>query len=390
MKHNEDLDILNLDGRIRVLLKKEFANCDKYRRRLCEITKQLTLGTRLRPKIVSDLEADKQTLERKIWFIENIQFYYIEAKVIINEYLLIINTPINVDFETVREEYKGKKPKRAVNSLIVQRRKVVKDYIKVIKTFLSDQILKSVESELLGNFGKADLFETSAIVCRGCGCDNLSQFTRDDDVYVCQLCHEETVKLVSSSSFTDGGRINICNKYSYDRKVHFKDCINQYQGKQNTHVSPKVYEELEEQLINNRIIPPKCDGLSQAKRFKKVTRAHIQLFLKALGYTKHYEDCILIHHTLTGKAPDNIEHLEEKLMVDFDKLTEQYDLLFKDIDRKNFINTQYVLFQLLQKHKYPCNKDDFAVLKTTERKACHDNICKTLFDSLGWDYKFVR
>ncbi len=35
-------------------------------------------------------------------------------------------------------------------------------------------------------------------------------------------------------------------------------------------------------------------------------------------------------------------------MADFDKLTEQYDLLFKDIERKNFINTQYVLFQLLR------------------------------------------
>ncbi len=31
----------------------------------------------------------------------------------------------------------------------------------------------------------------------------------------------------------------------------------------------------------------------------------------------------------------------------------------------------------------------FAVLKTTERKACHDDICKTLFDALGWKYMFV-
>ncbi len=31
-------------------------------------------------------------------------------------------------------------------------------------------------------------------------------------------------------------------------------------------------------------------------------------------------------------------------MADFDKLTEQYDLLFKDIERKNFINTHMFYF----------------------------------------------
>ncbi len=41
--------------------------------------------------------------------------------------------------------------------------------------------------------------------------------------------------------------------------------------------------------------------LVKVKRFKIVTRAHILFFLKELGYTKHYEDTILIHYTLTGK-----------------------------------------------------------------------------------------
>ncbi len=45
------------------------------------------------------------------------------------------------------------------------------------------------------------------------------------------------------------GEINVCNKYTYDRKVHLKDCINQYQGKQNTNINPRIYDELEEQLV---------------------------------------------------------------------------------------------------------------------------------------------
>ncbi len=74
--------------------------------------------------------------------------------------------------------------------------------------------------------------------------------------------------------------------------------------------------------------------LVKVKDLKLLPEPIYYFFLKELGYTKHYEDTILIHYTLTGKRPDNIEHLEEKLMADFDKLTEQYDLLFKDIERK--------------------------------------------------------
>ncbi len=41
--------------------------------------------------------------------------------------------------------------------------------------------------------------------------------------------------------------------------------------------------------------------LVKCKRFKIVTRAPYTIFFKELGYTKHYEDTILIHYTLTGK-----------------------------------------------------------------------------------------
>ncbi len=338
----------------------------------------------LRPKILLDLLMDKKYLEKKLVNLSNLDLYSIETSDIIHRYLTIINTPLNIEVALTSQ-----KPTE-INNLVLKRRETVQEFIKVAKSYLTEPLLKSLQ--LIGNFGKEDLLNSIPVVCT---CGNDKDFYKDDDIYICQLCNAETVKLLNSSSVKDGGRINVCNKYTYDRKVHFKDCINQYQGKQNTNINPRIYDELEEQLVNHQIIEPanKKDKygnpISQSKRFKIVTRAHILFFLKELGYTKHYEDTILIHYTLTGKRPDNIEHLEEKLMADFDKLTEQYDLLFKDIERKNFINTQYVLFQLLRKHGYNCNKDDFAVLKTTERKACHDDICKTLFDALGWKYMFV-
>ena len=75
-------------------------------------------------------------------------------------------------------------------------------------------------------------------------------------------------------------------------------------------------------------------------------------------------------------------------MDDFDILTNLYDKNFKNkpgFERKNFINTQYVLYQLLLKYKHVCKKEDFTILKTVDRKSFHDDITKTLFEELGWN-----
>ena len=67
-------------------------------------------------------------------------------------------------------------------------------------------------------------------------------------------------------------------------------------------------------------------------------------------------------------------------MINFDKI-------FKNkVSRVNFISTQYVLYQLLLKHKHPCKKEDFVILKTMDRKSFHDNIASELFAILNWSF----
>jgi len=95
---------------------------------------------------------------------------------------------------------------------------------------------------------------------------------------------------------------------------------------------------------------------------------------------------VLIHHQLTGKPTPDISHLENGLLNDFDILVDTYDKKFKNSERKNFINTQYVLFQLLKRHRYPCKKEDFNMLKTVDRKYFHDTICSELFADIGWSF----
>jgi hypothetical protein len=119
--------------------------------------------------------------------------------------------------------------------------------------------------------------------------------------------------------------------------------------------------------------------------------------LESKDVKKFYDDIVLIHHTLTNQPRDNIEYLEDSLLEDFDKLTETYDSKYSELEadssaktpkRKNFINAQFVLYQLLRKHGHKCNEMDFLTLKTSERKRFHHTICKELFAILGWKYSY--
>jgi hypothetical protein len=187
-----------------------------------------------------------------------------------------------------------------------------------------------------------------------------------------------------NSSYTDIDRVNISSKYTYDRKVHFRDCINQYQGKQNSTIQQKIYDELEVQFRQHYLLHD--EESTKELKFRDITKNHILIFLKELGYSKHYENVHLIHYNFTNIKPDDISYLEEQLLDDFDVLTDLYDKRFKYINRKNFINTQYVLFQLLCRHRHSCKKEEFIILKTIDRKFFHDEICKELFEELGWNH----
>lgn len=113
------------------------------------------------------------------------------------------------------------------------------------------------------------------------------------------------------------------------------------------------------------------------------------MFLKELRLSKHYENVQLIHFNLTGKPPPDISRLEGVLLSDFEQLTMLYDEVYRYEPRKNFINTQYTLFQLLKRHKYPCNVSDFSIIKTSERRDWHHRVCKNLFSKLNWNFTAV-
>jgi len=359
----DKLNILSIHYNIIDNFKKDVKNIEYYKNKLCELNISKK-NSKLSDKHKKQLNDNIKNIKKKLDDINNensINFYLLETTNIIENYKKILHTPIKTSFT-------GKS-----KSSNYEKEKIIKKYLEIAQKYVDIDI-----SEYIKN---------PKIKCNNC--KNKKMFNIiDNSIYICLLCGSQQEIILHTSCYNDVDRINISSKYTYDRKVHFRDCINQYQGKQNSTIDDKVYEDLIDQFDKHHLLIGD-KNTPKEKRCKKITKQHIYIFLKELNYSKHYENVNLIYYNITGKKPDDISHLEERLLDDFDILTEYYDKKFKNkegFSRKNFINTQYVLYQFLMRYKHPCNKQDFAILKTVDRKSFHDDITKKCFEDLGWNH----
>lgn len=314
---------------------------------------------------------------------ENGKFYYylMRAIPILEKYKEIHKSQIKIQFMGSR---------RIDPVMHESMQTVIREFLKLVDEYFPQDFRENEWDKIKsGQENKSTLSSPPRngmkIKCIACNNEN-DNFCIYDNHFVCEKCGLVSENTHNHISYKDIDRVNISSKYTYDRRTHFRDCINQFQGKQNASIDQQVYNDLLEQFVLHDLIPVHYKTLPKESAFAKITKEHIMLFLKETKHSKHYEDVVLIYSTLTNKPAPDISHLENVLLQDFDILTDIYDKKYKNTtDRKNFINTQYVLYQLLRRHKYPCRKEDFNILKTVDRKYYHDTICAELFQQLGWN-----
>jgi len=361
----KEINILNINTKILENFEEEKSKLNEYENKIQEIKNSLNLKN-IKPRIINTLIKSKEELEKHVDNIKNnifLNFYTTETAELLEQYKNILNIRMKVNF--IGKPVKNNKLKE----------EIVNKYLEIANKYVNIEFEKT---------DKQINDKKEKITCENC--NNYKDFDIiEGNIYICINCSAQQIILKNISSYKDNERINITSKYCYDRKIHFRDAINQYQGKQNSSINQKVYNELEKQFeLHHLLVGDK--NTPKEIRFGKILKEHISIFLKELGYTKHYENINLIHYNITGKKPDDIGYLEDKLLEDFDTLTDLYDKKYKNIDRKNFINTQYVLYQLLLRHKHPCNYQDFSILKTIDRKTFHDDVLSNLFLTLGWNF----
>jgi hypothetical protein len=257
------------------------------------------------------------------------------------------------------------------------------DFIEIVKQSFSESILQSIFQDNDKHKSK-EKKNKSQIICENCN----SEMSENENLcYSCGFssnCMEhEIVEYEPASTYDDIGRINVNKQFTYEKKCHFRDTINQYQGKQNKHIPEIVYNRLIEYIKNENLFDSKAT--TQIEQYRKVKKHHIKEFLKATGFSKHYEDLQLIYSKITGKPCPSISKYERQLYEDFDALTNAF-LSLSDIKRDNFLNSHYVLRQLLLKQNVKLPQDDLNYLKTPARLRSHDEIYKRCCDILNWNF----
>lgn len=366
-----DVDILEIDLKIIKNFEEHRMNISVYEHKKKDLEQCLMLESitqRTRNSLIESLKNLEDFLD-DLRTNRTLNFYTIESAEILEKYRNILKEPLKVNF--MGKAVKSNKEKK----------KLILEYLDIASRYFDIKLDTSGSPEPPPHHHH----KKEKISCNNCS--NTKDFeVEEGDIYICLNCSSQQFVMRNTTSYKDINRINISSKYMYDRKIHFRDCINQYQGKQNSNISQKVYDDLIQQFESHHLIEPGSKHKNSKERFKNITKEHVSMFLKELSYTKHYENVNLIHYNLTGTKPDDIGYLEDKLLDDFDVITEAYDRLFKHLDRKNFINTQYILYQLLLRHKHACKKEDFSMLKTIDRKNFHDEICKVLFEEIKFSF----
>lgn len=364
----DTVEINNIHTMILMMLKPNQTVIDKYLKHISQLKKVKSSDFQIERKtsvLIQQLETYIKTIhDNKLY-----NYYIIESLPILEKYNNEINKPKTINFMD-NTKIDCKKANDLAN-----------EYLQIAKRYKPDL---HIATTLLEN--------KTYMICKNCKKDAF--IYNPDDEYVCYNCGNVYELLNNNkTTYKDLGRINITTKYSYDRKNHFQNCISQFQGKQTTVIPKELYNDLEDYLHLNKLTVDGYDNINHIK-YKNISKHDIYVYLKENKQSKYYDDINLIYYTLTGNKPPDLSHLEAKLINDFEDLINLYDKMVRTNElqlhnRKNFIKTQYVLYQLLKKYKYPCDIADFNILKTSDRKSFHDDICKQLFDKLGWNFTAI-
>ena len=218
-----------------------------------------------------------------------------------------------------------------------------------------------------------------------CECGNTLSFTTSTNSIKCDVCGQLRTIYCVQTSYKDIDRVNLSQKYKYKRRVHFRDTVNQYQGKQNKRIDPKVYNDLEDEFKKHNLL---VDAPTFHEQHAKITKEILLLFLSETHHNNHYEDVQLIHHYFTGIPCPDLSHIEDELYQEFDLVVDAFSKL-EGLERLNFLNGSFVLYQLLKRRKYKVSEYEFDFLKTRERRLDHDELFARICLVLEWNMVYL-
>ena len=207
------------------------------------------------------------------------------------------------------------------------------------------------------------------------GCDGKTTNDISSGLSVCFNCGlTEKTNISNLPEWNHAETHEYIKPYSYKRTNHFKEWINQIQGREGTLIPNEV--------INLLIIEIKKERL---KDKTLITYSKIKEFLKKLKLNKYYEHIPFIKDKLGIKPPIMSPELEEKLCNLFMEIQAPYSKYCPD-NRVNFLNYYYTIYKLCELLNQNQYLPYFPMLKDVDKRIEQDIIWKNICKELNWDF----
>jgi hypothetical protein len=287
----------------------------------------------------------------------------LESKEDIIEIDKLVSSKLDSNLKSIYQD-RGKKLVQEILSETAENKRKLKyeEYVNFLKSFMNVSFDNTPDNE-----------ERKKLRCLYCDKD---KFFSNSGIIYCSNCYSEISPEISLYSIN---KKNIYNTYIYEEKENFRRAIERFQGKQKVKFPKDMFERLDRYFASY--------GLPTGKevRERKILMDK-ELLLKALSenkLNKYYEDINLICNIYWNYELPDISHIEKKLMEDYEKFNEMYRKIKKN--RKSSLNTQFLLYKLLKRNGFPCNKSDFKLIKTADIIELHKKIYKEVCKKLNWN-----
>lgn len=248
-----------------------------------------------------------------------------------------------------------------------KRQDIITDFLEIARKYVDIDIVR-------------DMYESDK--CKICNLDIDENYETDEfGVSRCHCGYEKST-IVRSPFCKDTTRVNNSRSNYEDRKNFYK-AILRYQGKQPDKPPNELYIVLDKYFYKHQKPKIKLDSKLDSKPVfvsPKYIRNNLKLndegekegtsrwlmnkALKETGNSTYYDHINIILHIFWGWKLDDISHLEDVLMKDYDKLQPIYESI--DKDRKSSLNGQFKLYKQLKERNHSCNAKNFKMPTTPD------------------------
>tara|TARA_R110000822_G_scaffold220220_4_gene354249 strand:+ start:915 stop:1628 length:714 start_codon:yes stop_codon:yes gene_type:complete len=204
-----------------------------------------------------------------------------------------------------------------------------------------------------------------------CACGGSLLKLETDGILVCEKCAVITPFLLDTSEDLFEKKHTDVLAYCYKRLNHYKEVINQIQGKELTNMPELVIIKMKELIVKERL------------ELKDLTILKTRKMLKDLKFNKFYEHLSLIRSRLGIPPPLFSRELESRLINLFNLIQAPFNKHVPD-GRINFLNYYYVLYKLCELIGETTYLEYFPMLKDHKKIKDQDAIWAKICEELNW------